>query len=207
MLGLKVDGAEQASKLEYNPAGQVISVDVGTLTAQQITDTYEYDPATLLLKNERVLRSGASMLTLDYAYSPARQLVSLLDTNAVADDRSYTYDGLGRIAFVSGGEVREPQWTQAYDYDIYGNRSKCVTQTQEGTPCPDKGVDASGIPRDGLQLKFDSTTNHVSLPGFTYDSAGTRQGLSGRMALGSIIDTISLAGYRRLGRTMATSWK
>ena len=123
VLGLKVDGAEQASKLEYNPAGQVISVDVGTPTAQQITDTYEYDPATLLLKNERVLRSGASMLTLDYAYSPARQLLSLLDTNAVADDRSYTYDGLGRIAFVSGGEVREPQWTQAYDYDIYGNRS------------------------------------------------------------------------------------
>ena len=49
-----------------------------------------------------------------------------------------------------------------------------MTQTQEGTPCPDKGVDASGIPRDGLQLKFDSTTNHVSLPGFTYDSAGNQ---------------------------------
>ena len=182
LADLKIDGVEQASSLRYSPAGQVESVAVGPMGPQQTVDTYTYDPATGLLSSEQVTRGNTSLLKLDYVYSPAWQVTSLTDGQDASGSRSYTYDALGRLASVSGSNTNQP-WTQTYDYDVYGNRSKCKVQTQDGQPCADKGVDASGLPRDGLELKFDSATNHVSssghvcradIPDFAYDAAGNQ---------------------------------
>src|SRR5262249_40530992 len=92
--------------------------------------------------------------------------------------RAFRYDALGRLSSVSGGRQDAPVWIETYDFDIYGNRSKCKTHTQSGGPCLDQGIDALGIPRDGAELSFEPMTNHIAnsdpvgTPGFKYDAAG-----------------------------------
>jgi RHS repeat-associated protein len=159
------------------------SVAIGAAGPQQVTDTFQYDPSTSLLANQHIAAAGRPLLDLNYRYTPARSLITLTDSRGDSYDRVFQYDALGRLSSVSGGRQDASLWTENYDYDVYGNRSKCKDQTQDGRSCQDKNVDASGLPRDGLELKFDPATNHVSsdqhacrpdVPDFTYDSAGNQ---------------------------------
>jgi RHS repeat-associated protein len=183
LLGLNVDGGPLLSNITYDPAWHVTSVAAGAPGPQQMTDTFRHDPATSLLFNQQITTAGQPLLSLNYDYTPARSLMTVTDSRGDSYDRAFQYDALGRLSSVSGGRPDAPLWTETYDYDAYGNRSKCKDQTQDGRPCPDKNLDVSGMPRDGLELKFDPGTNHVlsdrhacrpDVPDFTYDSAGNQ---------------------------------
>jgi RHS repeat-associated protein len=170
LLSLNADGGPQLSNITYDPAWHMTSLATGAAGPQQVTDTFQYDPATSLLSNQQIAITGQPLLNLNYRYTAARSLMTVTDSRGDSYDRAFQYDTLGHLSSVSGGRQDAPLWTETYDFDIYGNRSKCRTHTQTGGPCPDLGLDALGIPRDGAELNFDPKTNHIA--GFSYDAAG-----------------------------------
>ncbi len=125
---MKVDGANYASQIVYNAASQPTSVNLGSGT-NQTTDTYDYDPVTLLLNRQRVDRGATHLLDLNYGYlrqgtSSGRtgQLTTIVNNLNANKNRNYTYDTLGRLKQATGGSATAPIWTQSYSYDRYGNR-------------------------------------------------------------------------------------
>jgi RHS repeat-associated protein len=175
---VKVDGASYATGVTYNAASQATSLKIGAANANQLTESYDYDEQTGLLTGQTVVRGAgtttpAKLLDLSYSYLRAgtttgrtgqlTKITNNLDTSG-KKNRAYEYDALGRLSKASGGaSTTAPQWSEAYVYDRYGNRT---TVTQAGT-----AADGSAIPRDGLTgLACSAATNRIT--GFTYDSAG-----------------------------------
>jgi RHS repeat-associated protein len=129
---LKFDGATYASEPVYNAASQTTSLKVG----DQMYETYEYDPKTGLLTNQKVKRGTTeTLLDLKYNYTldndannngpKTGQLTGMTDLKNQARNRAYEYDKLGRLIKVKGGvnAFTNPNWYQTYSYDRYGNRS------------------------------------------------------------------------------------
>ena len=140
LSGLQVDGASYASQINYNAASQATSVTVGS---NQATETYTYDSVSGLLANQKVQRTGATILDLSYDYlrpntSTGRtgQLSRISNNLDHNKDRSYTYDAVGRLVQATGGPSL---WTQNYSYDRYGNRTSVTasgsTATTPGISC------------------------------------------------------------------------
>jgi RHS repeat-associated protein len=143
LSALKVDGVDYASNILYNASSQTTSLKVGASGANQLTESYDYDPQTGLLSNQKVQRAGNSLLDLTYNYLRAGttsgrtgQLTGItnnLDTSH-QKDRGYEYDTLGRLKKATGGSGTSPLWTQNYGYDRYGNRETVsATGTSSGT--------------------------------------------------------------------------
>ncbi|HEU4597120.1 MAG TPA: RHS repeat-associated core domain-containing protein, partial [Pyrinomonadaceae bacterium] len=134
LSGLKVDGADYASQVAYNAASQITSLKVGVAGANQVTESYSFDPATGLLAGQRAYRGSNPdqnrLLHLSYDYLRAGttqgrsgQLTKLTDHLNAPRGRSYSYDALGRLTQATGGEPNaSPLWTQNYTYDRFGNR-------------------------------------------------------------------------------------
>jgi len=193
LTDLKVDGADYASQITYNPAGRANSVAVGPPGAQQTTENYNYDPASGLLTWQDVRRGSSikPLLTLCYDYYPSHQLrwlQTLLQCNETLgtnkDTLSYDYDTLGRLHDVKAtGAFGEATWSETYAYDSYGNRLSVTASGKgpDGSPIPLDGLAGSPIPPNGLfALTYDTKTNHVTTPpgfappGFAYDAAGNQ---------------------------------
>ena len=80
-------------------------------------------------------------------------------------DREYQFDAIGRLTVAKGKAVN--QWTQAYTYDRFGNRTSVAAM---GT-----AADNSTMPTDGIpNLAFSSASNRITTSGFQYDSAGNQ---------------------------------
>ncbi len=132
--GLKVDGQDYASQVVYNAASQTTSVKIGT-GANQVTESYGFDPATGLLTEQRAYRgpdpNANRLLHLAYDYfrpntSAGRtgQLTKITNYLSAAKGRTYSYDALGRLKRATGGDpATTPEWSQDYTYDRYGNRT------------------------------------------------------------------------------------
>lgn len=131
--GLKVNGADYASNFAFNAFSQITSVKIGQNGANQINETYGYNPQTGLLENQKVTKGGTSLLDLSYEYQQCScstggsgkitKIVNNIDRNK---DRAYNYDALGRLKKVTGGVNQS--WAQSYNYDRFGNRYN-VTST------------------------------------------------------------------------------
>jgi RHS repeat-associated protein len=147
LAGLRVDSAEYASGLVYNPSSQTTEVRVGAGGATQTTERYEYDEATGLLDRQRVIRGvgGENKTLVDLAYGYTRvntttgrtgqltRVINHLETTGTKD-RNYAYDALGRLVEAAGGSVVQPTWRQRYSYDRYGNRTGVTAEGSETAP-------------------------------------------------------------------------
>jgi RHS repeat-associated protein len=163
---LRVDGADYASQLTYNPAGQVISVTVGPAGPRQTTETYEYDSATDLLASQRVLRGQTPLLHLGYTYWSNDQLAELIEGGGQRRF-AYRYDALGRLRqMIKAAGPDGPEWGEEYTFDVYGNRTAV---TASGT------LNGAVAPPDGLPaVTYDPASNRITTPGFSYDAAGNQ---------------------------------
>ena len=174
----KIDGVEQASQLTYNPAGQLTSVNIGPSGSLQTSETYEYDPATSLLRHQEVLRGSAPLLDLRYTYFGNRQVQQVIDgTPDQGINYAYAYDNLGRFWSAQASNLSGSLWSEAYTFDAYGNKLSVAANghTLDGTPIPLDGAAGSPTPPNGLNsLSYDTHTNHVATTGFAYDAAGNQ---------------------------------
>jgi RHS repeat-associated protein len=132
LSGVKVDGASYASQINYNAAGQTTSLKIGA-GSNQLTESYDYDPATGLLAGQKVFRGTDApqnrLLDLSYEYlrpgtivGRSGQLTAVSDNRDHNKDRAFEYDALGRLKRAAAGGAAGA-WAQAYFYDRYGNRS------------------------------------------------------------------------------------
>ena len=173
---LKVDNTEVAGNIVYNSSDQTESIKIGTAGANQVTENYTYDNLTGLLTNQKVQKSGQTLLDLSYDYNRNNsvgnlngktghltKIINNLDNNKT---REYEFDALGRLTKAKGGNGGN-LWTQNYQYDRYGNRTN-VTATGVA-------ADNSAIPLDGIpNLSYDNTSNRINSTGWEYDSAGNQ---------------------------------
>ena len=171
---LTVDGQQQAGDIVYNASDQTESIKIGQAGANQVTENYQYDNLSGLLTNQKVQKSGQTLLDLNYDYNRNNstgnlngktghltKIVNNLDNNK---NREYEFDALGRLTKAKGGNNL---WQQNYQYDRYGNRTNV---TASGV-----AADNSPIPRDGIpNLTYNTQTNRITTASFEYDSAGNQ---------------------------------
>jgi RHS repeat-associated protein len=180
--GVKVNEVNYASQAVYNAASQITSLGVGT-GVNQVVENFNYDVLTGWLVNQNVKRGTTILVNLSYGYkaqycsgSNCPSVISPYtgQVTRMSDDsgtNSYSYDTLGRLNKVEGGTVGKnqsfsAQWSENYSYDRFGNRLS-VTSLGNAGGLP--------VPSDGWgTLAYDSTTNRITTPGFSYDDAGNQ---------------------------------
>jgi len=172
LAGVDVDGNAYAADLKYNAASQLTAMSL--VQQPRLGEQYEYELATGLMTRQAVglwdpIEPGilvAARLRLEYGYTLPSQSVG--KTGQVATitnwlnqnfNKQYSYDGLGRLAWVkSGADFQNPIWTQHYEYDRFGNRARATA--------------AGPVLSDGIPALMYNVQNRVT--GFGYDAAGNQ---------------------------------
>lgn len=192
-------GGKQYAEIAYNPAGQMVEAVIGST----IKETYLYDPTTLLLERQQVMRADSILFDLSYDYLLPKletilpvnimegrtgQVTRITDNLNPTGSRNYTYDAWGRLRSAtswspSGFPLDDWYWSQEYSYDAYGNRTDVKAYgPPEPILCPDPfdcppppAPELSADWRDGLgPLTYDLLTNRITTNGFAYDAAGNQ---------------------------------
>jgi len=179
---VNVDSSTYLGDINYNTASQVTQLKVGAATSNPRIENYSYDSQTGLLTGQTVTNVGATSTYMNLGYSYALggssgtlsgktgQMTNMVDNLDHNRDRKYESDGLGRLVRAKGGIAAgatsvDANWTQAYSYDRYGNKT--------GVTATGVGPDTGGIDPDGLSsVGYNSATNRVSDSGWQYDNAG-----------------------------------
>lgn len=176
MSSISDSSATYMSNVSYNAAGAPLGVTLGNTVQGVFTYNDHLQIATL-----RYVKTGASTdaLNLSYDYTtgvPGNngqiQALHYYTSPGVEDTTKselFTYDPVGRLSAAQTITVNSTPgtWSLIWAYDRLGNR---LSQALVG------GNVSIGQPN----LTFDSTTNHISNGGFTYDAAGnmTKDGMN-----------------------------
>jgi RHS repeat-associated protein len=179
--GLTYDSISRASAITYNAASQTTALNIGNNSGSQLSESYTYEPATGLLSNQKVQRQGTGTPLMDLSYEYTKygttvgrtgQLTKIVNNKDTTKNKYYDYDALGRLktlySFTNGNNpMTTNQWTQAYTYDRFGNRTG-VTKT--GTIGYADGITALGFTDGAGKVK----TNRITTAGYEYDEAGNQ---------------------------------
>jgi RHS repeat-associated protein len=160
---LTLDGADLASRIQFNAVGQLASLQVGPAGPGQLAEDYGHDTTFPWVTSQRVTRDGALLFGVTYDYlDPTRggtgrtgQLTGRTDMVDDAFSARYHYDARGRLDLYWAGPAGAPLGSQQYSYDEFGNRTKVVAQ----------GNDSYGnqMVRDGQdQYVYDPLTNQAA---------------------------------------------
>lgn len=189
--GLKVNGVDYASQITYNAASQITSLAIGT-GVNQLTESYSYDPASGLLLEQTVQRSGTSLMSMHYDYiryfceMPGAMCalfpghywytgqLTRVERSGSGTLQHFSYDSLGRLKNADQGQwiykgswQYRNDWNQTYSYDRYGNRM--------GVSAFSNNPAYSPVPQDGASsISHDPATNHITSAGYSYDAAGNQ---------------------------------
>jgi RHS repeat-associated protein len=177
---VRVDDVVLASQLDYFGSGLLRNLRIGQ-AGDVLDEKYSYSATTGLIDFQGIRYPATPAVWFpETAFMYRNSMVGVDDgqlTRIRAHDslfmydqtswrnRSYEYDGLGRLIAARGGNPDAPLWSQQYAYDDYGNRTG-VTQS---------GNSANGqpMPADGLvALNYDESRNRITTPGYSYDAAG-----------------------------------
>ncbi|MBL8240450.1 MAG: hypothetical protein JNM66_23720, partial [Bryobacterales bacterium] len=144
----------------YGAAGQVTSMqymqwqDAGT--PNYFTETRSYN-ALYQLTSQVTGGTGGTAASIEYAYSNSGtnngRIVSRKNNERSGEVVSYQYDSLNRVTSASSSAG----WTQAFDYDGFGN---LWSQTMTG---------GSATP---MNVNIEMTTNRINSSGWSYNHNG-----------------------------------
>ena len=113
------DGLAHASGGLYHPSGALSRLDYAN--GHRFTAVYD---ARHLLASMRVARTGVTALDLSYTRDVLGRVASITDAAVAGQNRSFGYDGLGRLVDADG------PWGQgSYTYDALNN----ITAMSEGS--------------------------------------------------------------------------
>ncbi|MEL6365028.1 MAG: RHS repeat-associated core domain-containing protein [Pseudomonadota bacterium] len=185
---LRVAGVDHVSNITYHPNGMVASADY--LNGQAFTQTLTGRQAPY----ERIAAKpgGATALSLRYAYDVRGKVSGIEDFGHPGNDRSFTYDGKGRLltaagAWGSGSYVYDAldnirrKTLGARQVDIHmwsNNRVDCVIDTFAGGGVRYYAYDARGNTTDTglLQLAYDFANQPIAVTGTGVSQAHTYDG-------------------------------
>ena len=168
------------SGINYRADGLVSSQTLG----DGAIENFGYSDDRLQLTSQKVMKGGATLLSLNYGYGASAgkmgngstpgnsgQLVSVTGTiNSQNRNQAFTYDNVGRLATATGFST-QGAWARRHEYDRYGNRTAVFDAVSGGNPLQNTMIaQANGM-----------TTNRIaSVNGtaFEYDVSGnvTREG-------------------------------
>lgn len=136
----------------YDLAGRLVGVGYN---GNQMTVTYEYDPATKLLTRVSDNMTGTS---LEFGYDDGGQLISISRPNQI--NTSYGWDSAGRLTEIQEGELIDLQYTL--------NAAGQVSQLDAVTP--------AGDPLELLTLEMElnqfDAASQLDGNGYQYDARG-----------------------------------
>ncbi|UCC32103.1 MAG: RHS repeat-associated core domain-containing protein, partial [Phycisphaerales bacterium] len=96
---------------EYNAAGQLGAIEFGN----GVRSGFTYDDLLRMMSIRTLTATDQTLQTLDYAYDPAGDIVSITDS-AFGASQTFTYDAIGRLTRAVG-----PYGEETYEYDAIGN--------------------------------------------------------------------------------------
>lgn len=183
--GLTYDSISRASAITYNAASQTTALNIGANAGSQLSESYTYEPATGLLSNQKVQRQGTGTPLMDLSYEYTKygttvgrtgQLSKLVNNKDTTKSKYYDYDALGRLktlySFTNGNNpMTTNQWTQAYTYDRFGNRTG-VSKT--GSISVTDGLTALSFTATSAPDTGKVKTNRITTAGYEYDEAGNQ---------------------------------
>jgi len=119
-LKLLLDDSLQIITLGYDPTGRVASF----VFPNGVVTAYDYDAQGRLNGLSHTSGPNPSFADFGYTFNPVGNILSIVDTVASAQTRTFTYDPLQRLN--AGGTTTTPE---NYSYDAAGNRTTSFLST------------------------------------------------------------------------------
>lgn len=173
LRSISVNGQPVIDQVAYEPDGQIGGWVWGNNTPTQRL----YDLASRSVLIDFGLDAQSQLPeTLNYSYDPAGRLTDLQHTVNASADQHHDYDGLDRLTASTQGVPI--QTTDSYSYDLSGNRTTQVHNTNATTYSLDPGSNRlQGISGSTNKTYTHDAAGHLIGDGsltYTYNAAGRR---------------------------------
>jgi RHS repeat-associated protein len=178
IASITVNGQPLIGQIAYEPDGQVGSWVWGNNEPTQRL----YDLAGRPVLIDFGLDASSQLLeTLNYGYDAASRLTDLQHTVNASADQHHDYDGLDRLtASTQGVPIQN---SDSYDYDLSGNRTTQVHNTNATTSSVDPGSNRlQGLSGSTSKSYSYDAVGHLTGDGtltYTYNAAGRRISATG----------------------------
>jgi YD repeat-containing protein len=188
---------DYAENFTFNPAGAVISVQLGNGKWESTQFNSRLQPIQIALGSTQ---GTTNLLKLNYDYGTTQNNGNVMtqtitvptvgSNNGFVATQSYSYDSLNRLKqatemITPHGGSQSLSWRQTYTFDRYGNRRFDTTNNNTTTLPKNCGTpqNPTVCPEDVARLnpEINPANNRLSSPGWQYDAAGnTVQDTEGR---------------------------